>query len=126
MKVQSNELQTFLGRTVNGVLVDDQDGTINPLEDFPAYLPALLASQPAFKGLNEYKEEKATESVAEKKEQLGILLAEITAGTEETNYDIAHVLHGFQCLYSMAVRGGYEAGLAAGIQQAVSKSTKQA
>lgn len=121
MKEQSNELQTFLGRAANGVLRDNQDGDLNPLNDFSDYLPALLAAQPAFKGLNEYKGEKATETVAEKLEQLNILTREINAGSPETNHDLAHGLHGLQCLYSLGVRAGYESGVEAGRKLAVSE-----
>lgn len=119
MKQQSNELQTFLGRAANGVLKDAADGDLNPLNDFTDYLPGLLAAQPAFKGLDEYKDEKATENVSEKKEQLNILISEIVSGSPETNHDLAHGIHGLQCFYSMGVRAGYEAGVEAGRKAAV-------
>lgn len=109
---ETNELYEFLGKLSNGVLSDAEDGDLNPLKDFPKYLPALLAGQPGFSGLSEFKAEQTSATVIDKENSLEVLTSNMQSGSPETRYDIAHAIHGVVGLYSAGVRIGKEEGAA--------------
>lgn len=106
---ETKEFYTFQGRLVNGLQEDAKDG-INPIGQFPVYIPALLAAQPGFQGLGAYSEEQAAATVADKEALLQILKTEISGGSAEDNYDLAHGLHGIQMILAYAFRKGREKG----------------
>jgi hypothetical protein len=106
---ETKEFYTFQGRLVNGIQQDAKDG-LNPIKDFAAYIPALLAGQPGFQGLAAYPDEQAAANVGDKEALLDTLTSEIRGGSAEDNYDLAHGLHGIQMILAYAFRKGKERG----------------
>ena len=102
---ETQELNQFAGRLINGLQSDAADG-FNPAKDFAKYIPAMLAAQPGFQGLSEYRNEAVAAGVQEKEILLNTLKSEIKGGSDVDNYDLAQGLHGIQMLLSYAFRKG--------------------
>lgn len=103
---QSKEFLSIPGKFINGTYRSLEDGSFDPLTDFPNYIEGLLALQPGIQGINEMRGENATMTIAEREDLRASLEGDMAAVPADDRYDLASGITGLLSWFRLGWRSG--------------------